>query len=456
MRRDRLMFACGILAAGLLSVAAMRRSADRHPDDSAEGARNAATRAMNVESELLRRTPSEVQLQPVPVAESAIDSRIDELASPFSTVNWLMPYHGAPSPPQQQFESLPPSMEMGDPLGAYRDASGIDWVPLTGGVGGGCGPCGRLGDLDLGGPWREPSAGRYRIRGGDVIRFTFQQTREPFAQSYRLAYGDQVRVSSDTHTELNVAEPIEVMPDGTISIPGLQSVPVSGLTLAEARAMLEEKLVSVGKYHSPRITLLPVRVYQRLNDLLLAVSSQFQNGGQNLQLTVIRDGSIALPLIGTICVVGLTREELMDEVNSRYAQVVTGIRVTVNIEQTAPSFVYVLGQVAQPGRLEARLPMTAWQAIAQAGGNLPGGNMKQVVILRRTVDWRLVATTIDLSSTNRSRPEDFPDIWLWDTDVILVPKTKIQRADELINLYLTQGAYALFPSQLQLDQGSIF
>ncbi len=130
--------------------------------------------------------------------------------------------------------------------------------------------------------------------------------------------------------------------------------------------------------------------------------------------------------------------------------------MTVNIEQTAPSFVYVLGQVAQPGRLEARLPMTAWQAIAQAGGNLPGGNMKQVVILRRTVDWRLVATTIDLSSTNRSRPEDFPDIWLWDTDVILVPKTRIQRADELINLYLTQGAYALFPSQLQLDQGSIF
>ena len=154
---------------------------------------------------------------------------------------------------------------------------------------------------------------------GDVLQFTYQQTREPFAQSYRLAYGDQVRVSSDTHPELNVAEPIEIMPDGTISIPGLQSVAVADLTLAEARLLLEEKLVTIAKYHSPRITLLPVRVYQRLNDLLAAVSSQFQNGGQNLQLTVIRDGTLALPLIGTICVIGLTREELMAEINARYS-----------------------------------------------------------------------------------------------------------------------------------------
>lgn len=400
----------------------------------------------------LQRTPAHFRLHKVPAIETidAINWSREERFR-FSPVNWLTPWG---SQQDSTYESI-------DGMGGgetYVGADGLEWTPLMGGVGGGCGGgnCGQLGELDLGGPWREPSAGRYRIRGGDGLQFTFQQTRQQLSHSYRLAYGDQIRVSSDTHPELNVSEPIEIMPDGTISIPGLQSVSVADLTLAEARELLEEKLVTIGKYHSPRITLLPVRVYQRLTDLLAAVSSQFQNGGQRLELTVIRDGSISLPLIGTICVVGLTREELAAEVNARYSQVVTGIAVTVNVTQTAPAFVYVMGQVAQPGRLEARLPITAWQAVAQAGGHLQGANLRQVVILRRTEDWRLVATTLDLSSANRARPSNFPDLWLWDSDVILVPKARIQRTDELINLYLTQGVYSLFPSQLQLDQASVF
>ena len=437
---------------------------------------------------LLRPTPRHVRLLPLPTQRhGGHESDFTSTDGPsFSAVSWSMPWRpmnstqeevatphagprfgnpmtgGVAGPMEPNFQGpVNPGAAYG-PASSYgmMDENGLEWFPVTSSMSDsyGCngGACGRLGELDLGGPWREPSAGRYRIRGGDTIQFTFQQTREQLDTSYRLAFGDQIRVSSDTHPELNTSEPVEVMPDGTISIPGLQSVEVSNLTLAEARMLLEEKLVSVAKYNTPRITLLPVRVYQRLNDLLAAVSSQFQNGGQNLQLTVIRDGSISLPLIGSICVVGLTREELASEVNARYGQVVRGIEVTVNITQTSPAFVYVLGQVSQPGRLEARLPMTVWQAIAQAGGHLQGAKLENVVILRRTEDWRLVATSINLAAANRARPNRFGDIFLWDSDVILVPKSRIQRTDELINMYLTQGIYAMLPGQLQFDQNSIF
>lgn len=428
-------------------------------------------RASDGEAEsLLKPTPRHLRLRPVHAANGDASPVVRELpadANQFSAVSWTMPWSNAP----QQPAHLPSPQPIPDP--AYSPSSmppaamtqgDLHWTPLTQSsvdaylpdYGCSTGNCGQLGERDLGGPWREPSAGRYRIRGGDTLRFTFQQTREQLPSSYRLAFGDQVRVTSDTHPELNSNEPIEVMPDGTISIPGLQSIDVAELTLAEARLLLEEKLVTEANYNSPRITLLSVRAYQRLNDLLAAVSSQFQQGGQNVELTVVRDGTIALPMIGSICVVGLTREELAAEVNARYAQVVHGIEVTVNISQTSPAFVYVMGQVAQPGRLEARLPMTVWQAIAQAGGHLQGAKMDNVVILRRTEDWRLVATCIDLSSANRARPTDFPDIFLWDSDVILVPKARIQRTDELIQLYLTQGLYAMFPSQLQIDQNSVF
>lgn len=419
---------------------------------------------------LLQPTPRNLRLRPVSTSihDDGENGGGIEL-SRFTPVSWTMPWQSAGG--NQAREELPAPYSMNaapyGPSVMLPEAQGnqqIQWMPLTSSsvdaylpsYGCASGNCGQLGELDLGGPWREPSAGRYRIRGGDTLRFTFQQTREQLPTSYRLAFGDQVRVTSDTHPELNSNDPIEVMPDGTISIPGLQSVEVADLTLSEARILLEEKLVSEANYNSPRITLLSVRAYQRLNDLLAAVSSQFQQGGQNVELTVIRDGTLALPMIGSICVVGLTREELAAEVNARYSQVVHGITVTVNVSQTSPAFVYVMGQVAQPGRLEARLPMTAWQAIAQAGGHLQGAKMNNVVILRRTEDWRLVATTINLSSANRANPNEFPDLFLWDSDVILVPKSRIQRTDELISLYLTQGLYAMFPSQLQIDQNSLF
>lgn len=315
---------------------------------------------------------------------------------------------------------------------------------------------GWLESMDLGGPARVPAAGRYRIRSGDLLQFTYQQTRQRISDAYRLSYGDQVRITSDTHPELNMNEPTEVLPDGTISIPGVQSVQVNHLTLDEARQVLEHQLVTVGKYNSPRVTLLPVRVYQKLQDLLDAVDSRFGNGGQGLRLNVVRDGTVALPSIGTVNAIGLTREELMEEINARYDDVVEGIHVTVNVIETAPAFVYVLGQVNQPGRMEARLPMTLNQAIAQAGGHLQGGKVRQVVVVRRTEDWRLVARCVDLGFMNEGRIKTVNDLWLWDSDIVIVPKDRIQRVDELIDMYLTRGAYSLIPNQFILDKNTLF
>lgn len=372
----------------------------------------------------------------------------DEHVSP---VGWKLPWSGSASKSSVIASGYQEAIQGRE--GDRSRGDSPEWSPLfEGGIGGWIGPS----EFDLGGPWREPAASRYRIRSGDLLQFTFQQTRDPFQMAYRLAYGDQLRISSDTHPELNSNEPVEVLPDGTISVPGVQCVPVAGLTLTEARQLLEQQLVEVGKYNNPRITLLPVRVYQRLQDLLNAVDARFGTGGQGIQLTVIRDGTLALPLVGTVSVVGLTKEELREEVNARYAQQVHGIEVTVNIIQTAPSFVYVLGQVAQPGRLEARLPLTAWQAVAQAGGQLPGGQLRHVVVVRRTPDWRLVATRLDLTDANLATPQRFQDLWLWDSDIVIVPKARIQRFDELVDLYLTRGAYALVPSQIQFDSNSVF
>ena len=112
----------------------------------------------------------------------------------------------------------------------------------------------------------------------------------------------------------------------------------------------------------------------------------------------------------------------------------------------APRYVYVLGEVHAPGRFEMLGPTTALQALAMAGSWNVGANISQVVVFRRGDDWRLMAAMIDLQGALRGKqPCPQGEIWLDDSDVIIVPKGRILEADDFINLVFTRGLYGVFP-----------
>ncbi len=93
-------------------------------------------------------------------------------------------------------------------------------------------------------------------------------------------------------------------------------------------------------------------------------------------------------------------------------------------------------------------PTTALQAVAMAGSWNVGANLSQVVVFRRGDDWRLLATMIDLQGALRGKqPCPKGEIWLSDSDVIIVPKGRILEADDFINLVFTRGLYGVFPLQ---------
>ena len=63
------------------------------------------------------------------------------------------------------------------------------------------------------------------------------------------------------------------------------------------------------------------------------------------------------------------------------------------------------------------------QAIALAGGQNNGGNLRQIVIFRRDKNWRLMAIKLDLAGGMfGKRPLPSDEIWLRDSDIILIPK----------------------------------
>jgi polysaccharide export outer membrane protein len=139
-------------------------------------------------------------------------------------------------------------------------------------------------------------------------------------------------------------------------------------------------------------------------------------------------------------------DELKMEIDARYSQIVSGIEITPVLTQRAPRFIYVLGEVVEPGRFEMVGPTTVTQAIAMAKGWRVGGNLNQIVIFRRAEDWRLLATKVDIrGAVFGRRPAPSDEIWLRDSDVVIVPKTPLKSTTDAINLIFTSGIYQVAP-----------
>ena len=301
------------------------------------------------------------------------------------------------------------------------------------------------------GPPRTPHVPAYRLRVDDQVEFIFQVVRNNFGQAYRLSSGDSIKVTSPADERLNAAtreDGVTIMPDGTIALDLVGTIRAAGKTIADLKAELD-MLYSRFYKTNPNVVVSGIRTGTRLTDFLDSVDNRGGAGGISRQVTVNPDGTVRLPLAGTVGVVGLTLDELEREINMRYAQDVQGLRVTPILAQRAPRFVYVAGEVETPGRFELTGPTSAMQAIALAGGWNNGGNVRQIVVFRRDQNWRLMAIKLDLAGgLLGKRPIPSGEIWLRDSDILLVPKTPILRLAEAVDLYFIRTLYGIFPAEL--------
>ncbi len=308
----------------------------------------------------------------------------------------------------------------------------------------------------------------YRLRVDDALAIYFLRTREVLSSPYELQVGDRIRVESLTAgstaglataggtssgPEDTLNRELVVQPDGMITLPLIGRVPAARRKVVDLQKDLEERFKAY--YNVPAITVTPIQVNTRLEDLLDTVDSRGgQLGGRQLNVVVTPAGKVQIPGLGSIYLQGLTIAEAKAEIDARYATKIPGVQVTVDLVTRAPRFIYVLGEVVQPGQFEMTGPTTTMQAIALAGGWQTGANLRQVVVFRRGDDWRLMATMVDLrGALYGKRPTPADEIWLRDADIVLIPKTVIEVADELIEQVFTRGLYAAVPLELIYGQG---
>lgn len=102
-------------------------------------------------------------------------------------------------------------------------------------------------------------------------------------------------------------------------------------------------------------------------------------------ITVKRNGLVTVPLIGEVLVAGKTIETAQKEIWKRLEKdYLVDPKVEVNLIRFAPKKFMVLGKVARPGSytFSAEDEFTILDAVTKAGGLLPIGNPKNIMIQR--------------------------------------------------------------------------
>ena len=146
-------------------------------------------------------------------------------------------------------------------------------------------------------------------------------------------------------------------------------------------------------------------------------------GATNLNMLqqIRRDGKMSLPLVGEVTAAGLTPAELEKEVLRLYEPQLLQKEVRVSLDSSAYP-VYVTGAVLRPGKIMLDRPMTALEAISEAGINHARANLKKVTVTRRE-EGTLKHYKLNLQDVLEGKSQT--PFYLKPGDVIFIPEKKI-------------------------------
>lgn len=131
-----------------------------------------------------------------------------------------------------------------------------------------------------------------------------------------------------------------------------------------------------------------------------------------------RDGKIALSLVGEVTAVGMTPAELEKEIIRLYSSQLVSKEVTVTV--VSSSFpVFVSGAVVRPGKILSDHPITALEAIMEAGGfDYTKANLEDVRVIRNEAG-RVKNYTLNLKLVLQGK-QNTP-FYLKPSDIVYVP-----------------------------------
>ncbi|MBF0187853.1 MAG: polysaccharide export protein [Magnetococcales bacterium] len=153
----------------------------------------------------------------------------------------------------------------------------------------------------------------------------------------------------------------------------------------------------------PRYTFLPGDEL----DIKLTYTPEFSD-----RVIVAPDGNVYMSLIGAVKAVGRTVDEVQFELQDRFSKELKYPETAVIPRQFDSQYVFVGGEVFNPGVHKIGYETTVLQAVMTAGGVQNTGQLDKVILIRRTPDKKAMLRVIDLEAVLEGETGE-----LWSRDV---------------------------------------
>lgn len=152
----------------------------------------------------------------------------------------------------------------------------------------------------------------------------------------------------------------------------------------------------------------------------------------NQEAVVKPDGTVSLQLIGDVPAVGLTPQQLEQQLTKQYAKSLVDPVISVVLKEYVKPRIFVGGQVAKPGAYELRDGDTLAQVLFLAGGFTPQAHRKMVIHARPVGEGQLRVTVIDTTKLYARNPDPDLNLTLKDGDLVYVPESRLSRVSAIL------------------------
>ena len=142
-------------------------------------------------------------------------------------------------------------------------------------------------------------------------------------------------------------------------------------------------------------------------------------------------GNLAIPRIEPVPVTGLTVEEAAEVIEEALGAVLKRPEVSVSLVELASRRFHALGMVKTAGPSAFDRPITALEALAMAGGPIPGARRDRAMLIRRQG-----SQDLEIIEFNAETPDPRGLVQVVPGDVIFVPRTGTSDFQEGVEPYL--------------------
>ncbi len=108
----------------------------------------------------------------------------------------------------------------------------------------------------------------------------------------------------------------------------------------------------------------------------------WKNPDLSRQVVIRPDGKISLPLIGDVAASGLTADQLASDMTERFKAYKENPSVSVNVIEVNSYYVFMVGEVNNPGKLPFKSYTTLLQALSAAGGFTQFASRNDIRVVR--------------------------------------------------------------------------